>query len=213
MKTLADIRRRATVGTRLQVIEQTKRPVLVGSVRTITQASSGQVYKFTSNDADSSSDDEYRGEWPKASTVRIIDADTFEYDLPHPGNGHTIRLRFLPTAATEFPSIDAFYDDRPERRHSGEADFGLHWHVHRRSRFPSWRVSYIQATGEIYAAQLLGSCPVRVLGVVPSDPVEEHEVYYRTLDKILDGWADLDVSGFDLAWVERRLAEHAAAGQ
>ena len=94
METLADIKRRATPGTRLEVVEQTKRPVLVGTVRTIMHATTGPRYKFTSSDGAGTAVEEYHGTWPKAWEIRFIDADTFEYDL-HPGPG-IIRLRFLP---------------------------------------------------------------------------------------------------------------------
>lgn len=94
MRTLADIKRRATEGTRLEVVEQTKRPVLVGTVRTMlgSCSKSGRCYDFTSSNT---GDEHYCTVWPKASAVRVIDADTFEYDLPHPGKGHVIRLRFI----------------------------------------------------------------------------------------------------------------------
>ena len=113
---------------------------------------------------------------------------------------------------TEFPSLAEFYAGRPERACSGEADYGVHWHVSGRD-WPRWRVSYVQATGEVYACEQRGACRVRVLGVVPPDPDERTSAsgyrggtYYRTLDAILDGWADPDVSGFDLAWIEAKLA-------
>lgn len=121
---------------------------------------------------------------------------------------------------TEFPSLDAFYDDRPapERRYSPEADFGVHWRTDGRT-WPQWRVSYVKATGEVYAVEQTGACRVRVLAVVPpddpaDDPDPYHGVtrgrYYFTLDAILDGWADPDTSGHDLAWIEQRLT---AAGK
>jgi hypothetical protein len=90
MKTLADIKRRMTPGTQLEVVEQTKRPVLVGTVRAVVSASASNL-TFTS---DHTADEEYIQAWPKARDVQIIDADTFEYEL-RPGPG-TIRLRFLP---------------------------------------------------------------------------------------------------------------------
>jgi hypothetical protein len=91
VRTLADIKRRATTGTQLEVVGQTKRPALVGTVRTITDARSlsARSYEFTSSHT---GDETYVGTWPKASDTRIIDADTFEYDL-RPGPG-VIRLRF-----------------------------------------------------------------------------------------------------------------------
>lgn len=90
MKTLADIKRRAVTGTRLEVVAQTVRPELVGTVRTIIQVHSAR-YRFTSSHTGGQVN---WGDWPKASQARIIDADTFEYDIPQ-GPG-VIRLRFLP---------------------------------------------------------------------------------------------------------------------
>jgi hypothetical protein len=91
--TMASIRRRAVKDTRLEVVGQTKRPELVGTIRTITnpRSLSSRLYEFTS---DHTADTLHVGGWPKASEVRIIDADTFEYDI-HPGPG-IVRLRFLP---------------------------------------------------------------------------------------------------------------------
>jgi hypothetical protein len=93
MKTLADIKRRAATGTRLEVVGQTKRPVLVGTTRTITRTTDNRWY-FTTDAEDFNDGTELDQPWPKAASTRIIDADTFEYDL-RPGPG-VIRLRFLP---------------------------------------------------------------------------------------------------------------------
>lgn len=94
MKTLADVKRRAVPGTRLEVTEQTKRPALVGTMRTITRITATRWY-FTT-DAEGFDGTELDQPWPKARDTRIIDADTFEYPLkPGPGS---IRLRFLPSA-------------------------------------------------------------------------------------------------------------------
>ena len=95
MKTLADIKRRVRPGTRLEVVEQTKRPVLVGTIRTVIRASSSNLV-FTS---DNTGGEEYHQVWPKAAEVRVVDADTYEWDMRGPGNqGHHVRLRFLPDA-------------------------------------------------------------------------------------------------------------------
>jgi hypothetical protein len=106
MKTLADIKRRAAVGTRLEVVAQTNRPVLVGTVRTIIEspvcskrstrpAEQRRCYDWTGDNTET--EGEHCTLWPKASATRIIDADTFEYDLPRPAkSGSVIRLRFLP---------------------------------------------------------------------------------------------------------------------
>jgi hypothetical protein len=91
MRTLADIKRRMTPGTQLKVVEQTRRPVLAGTVRTVVRAS-GSRLDFTTS---ATGEDVHSQAWPKARDVRILDADTFEYDLPYPGKGSVIRLRFL----------------------------------------------------------------------------------------------------------------------
>lgn len=111
-----------------------------------------------------------------------------------------------------YPSIEAFYSENEARRRSPEADFGCWW------RDPSsqgnWRVSYVQATGEVYAVKLRGGGEVRVLGIVPPDPDERRPnglpykgTYYRTLDRILEGWADHCGRRGSLEWVREKLAQ------
>lgn len=92
MKTLADVKRRATPGTRLQVVLQTRRPALAGTTRTIVRTTANYWY-FTTDAKGFDDGSELSQPWPKASRMRIIDADTFEYDLP--SRGYVIRLRFL----------------------------------------------------------------------------------------------------------------------
>ncbi len=102
----------------------------------------------------------------------------------------------------KWPNLSEFYAD-PNRRLSGEADYGVWWKDGDKT-FPNYRVSYIRDTGEIYAAacqdgevQLLGTCP----------PDEGFDTYYRTLDRILEGWADECGKPNGLAWVRRRLQD------
>lgn len=118
---------------------------------------------------------------------------------------------------TEYPTLKAFYDADARREPSREADYGAHW-TDAHGGWPYWRVSYIQATGEVYAiAQSAGQGgPVRVLGTVRPDPVlpgasGRNQLWYRTLEHILDGYADPDVTGRDLAWVAGRLAAYRPA--
>ena len=102
-----------------------------------------------------------------------------------------------------YPTLDDFYDDR-RRRLSGEADYGVFW-AHNGLR--PWRVSYIHETGEVYAVSLKGGGPVIVLGVVlhdPVDSVDHRQVYYRTLDRILDGWEREAYREID--WARQRLS-------
>ena len=89
---------------------------------------------------------------------------------------------------TTFINVQEFYNDNHARRTSPEADYGSQWTTPDRQ---SYRVSYIQDTGEVYAVNLSGITegPVHLLGLVPPDPVpdQSREHYYRTLDNILDG--------------------------
>lgn len=108
-----------------------------------------------------------------------------------------------------YPTLEAFYDEDPRRRTSGEADYGCWWQDDR--SFPRYRVSYIEATGEVYKLALRpgGDGEVQVLAVVPPDPVEEprsRSLYYRTLDRILDGWAEHCGPPDGITWVRRQLA-------
>ena len=100
-----------------------------------------------------------------------------------------------------YVSIDDFYAKNEERRRSGEADYGVYWTEHH--KWPYWRVSYIHNTGEVYAVQLATGGRVELLGVVPPD---DDQVYYRTLDRILEGWADAIHEPGSLEWVRARLA-------
>jgi hypothetical protein len=110
----------------------------------------------------------------------------------------------------EWPSIDAFYGDTRARRWSPASDYGVHWSSGGR-RWPQWRVSYLKDTGEIYAVRLSGSpCgPVRLLGVVTPDVgmARLHGVWYASLDRILDGWAEHGPETRSVEWVADRLAE------
>jgi len=102
-----------------------------------------------------------------------------------------------------WPSIEAFYDDDPRRRHSGECDYGVWW-SEPEPDFPRYRVSYIEVTGEVYSVALRPGVdgPVFLLAVVPPDT---GRCYYETLDALLDGWAEHCGPG-GLSWVRERLA-------
>ena len=100
-----------------------------------------------------------------------------------------------------YPNINAFYSENEARRRSGEADYGVWWHDGVRSEI--WRVSYIQATGEFYAVNRHHG-QIEVLGIVPPDP---EEIYYKTADRILEGWSEHCGKLNSLAWVREQLAE------
>lgn len=101
-----------------------------------------------------------------------------------------------------YASIEEFYAENEERRRSGEADYGVWWTAPGLS-WPKWRVSYIQKTGEVYAVQMKEGGLARILGIVPPD---DGHIYYRTLDRILEGWADAIHQPGSLIWVEGKLS-------
>ena len=100
-----------------------------------------------------------------------------------------------------YPNIETFYSENEARRRSGEADYGVWW-MGEHDLGP-WRVSYVQATGEIYAIRLGGGGQVQVLGIVPPDP---DEIYYTTLDHILEDWSEHCGKRGSLEWVRSKLA-------
>ena len=80
-----------------------------------------------------------------------------------------------------------------------EADYGVHWRQH---PWPgAWRVSYVRDTGEVYALHQ-DQGPLLVLGWVAPDP---QEIYYATLELILDGWPAVCGQRNGLGWVKERL--------
>lgn len=109
-----------------------------------------------------------------------------------------------------FDSVDDFYKDRPERLQSGEADYGVNWKMTGWSG--TWELRYVHRTGEIYATCRNGYVDsignVVIVGVVePDAPWPSTEIYYRRLNRILDGWADLEEPNID--WVRERIKAHA----
>ena len=109
-----------------------------------------------------------------------------------------------------YPSIEAFYSENEARRRSMETDYGVWWMDE--NPWPHYRISYVQATGEVYVIQTgdHNEAEGQVLGVVPSDPGSQPyktgESYYKTLAHILDGWAEHCGKPSGLDWVWERLA-------
>ena len=100
-----------------------------------------------------------------------------------------------------YPNIEAFYSEDERRRRSGECDYGVWWRGD--VSIPTYRISYVQATGEVYAIQLTsGYDAAEVLAVIAPD---EGDIYYRTLDRILEGWPDQCGEIGSLSWVRERL--------
>lgn len=89
MKTLADIKRRIAVGTRLRCVENTLRPTLNGTDREVVRVLTIAFTWKQDNDPNP------RPSWthyPKASGVKVIDANTFALSL---GGEHWVTLQFI----------------------------------------------------------------------------------------------------------------------
>lgn len=115
-------------------------------------------------------------------------------------------------AGAHYDTIADFYTDS-NRKWSRECDYGVMWYLSLGRRRP-WRVSYVELTGEVYATPTDGAGPVEVIGVItPNRDTRDtaaagHGIpYYRTLDRVLKGWENPDISGRLLGWVICRLRE------
>ena len=91
---------------------------------------------------------------------------------------------------------------------SGEADYGRHWKLGNSQ--DTWRISYIENTGEVYATRNPSHLPVLVLGTVAPDPTtaDQRSVYYQTLDQILENWPALCHQPDGMAEVRARILAH-----
>jgi len=73
----------------------------------------------------------------------------------------------------------------PQRARSPEVDFGVWWYLtaakRRARRGYTWRVSWIQDTGELYATDMADRYVV--LAVIPDR---------ETVGQVMDGWADAE---------------------
>jgi len=77
-------------------------------------------------------------------------------------------------------SANALEDLR--RKRSVEVDFGVHWLPDRpHTHGESWRISWIQDTGELYAKQLVPEGELLLLAVVPTR---------EEVEQLLEGWAE-----------------------
>jgi hypothetical protein len=117
-----------------------------------------------------------------------------------------------------YPTMDAFYADRADRKWSPEWDFGVHWTAGQ--RWPLWRLSWVVETGELYAFRQSPDRPgpnVLVLGVVPMVGEYPHSGGHgawvefnkaQAIEAVLEGWAEAEPR--DLDWVRDRLAAYEA---
>jgi hypothetical protein len=104
------------------------------------------------------------------------------------------------TPGATYPSLDAFHEAGGERRMlSIEHDFGVMWREGTRKR-PRYRLSWIEATGELYSLALSEfehQRTVELLGIV--DAREQ-------VEQLLTGWETLPYGESTLDWVKQRIA-------
>jgi hypothetical protein len=79
--------------------------------------------------------------------------------------------------------------EMPARAESPELDFGIWW-VKQGTRYPRWRVSWIEDTGELYAKALDNSDLFVIMGYFPSEQdVKAHmDGWSVAAVKVLDDW-------------------------
>ncbi len=94
--TVADLKRRIQVGTRLRCLQNTYVPTLTGTERTVTQIQSNG-YWFHREGAGATP--RAWMDFPKASQVTWLDADTFRIQLDSARPERYVELQFLPAEA------------------------------------------------------------------------------------------------------------------
>jgi hypothetical protein len=104
------------------------------------------------------------------------------------------------TPGQTYASLDAFYEAGGQRRSlSIEHDFGVMWREGTRRR-PRYRLSWVEATGELYTLALSEfehQRKIELLGIV-----DTHE----QVEQLLMGWETLPFGESTLDWVRERLA-------
>jgi hypothetical protein len=119
----------------------------------------------------------------------------------------------MPALAT-FADEEAFFRADERRRRSGESDYGVWW---RDELGAVWRVSFVHATGEVYALHqgpptmtpmgrdlVMVSASAGVDGplLVLAAGLTEAETEAR-----LEGWAEMCGRPNSLGWIRERLGE------
>ena len=92
-----------------------------------------------------------------------------------------------------YPTITAFYNEIVARRFSGEIDYGVLWNFHVGG--PTWHLSYIARTGELYIRRH-DNTDVVVVAVCAGK---------QACETALDGWADICGADGSMHWLANRL--------
>lgn len=99
---------------------------------------------------------------------------------------------------TTFATLEEFYSTNEARRRSPEVDFGVMWNDG--PRWPQYRVTWIKATGEVYALELGGDGHVELIGYGGPDR--------EAVEDALEGWAEGDLRDKPLSWVRQRIGSY-----
>lgn len=102
-----------------------------------------------------------------------------------------------------YASLGEFYAEDQRRERSPEADFGVFWRDE--SGWPAWRISWVQATGEVYAAAMIDGA-AEVLGVIAGDLTAR--LRYEPVEQALEGWRERCGQPRSLGWARDRMAAH-----
>jgi hypothetical protein len=107
-----------------------------------------------------------------------------------------------------YSSLDAYYAGDEHRRRSRELDFGVWWRWHQQV----YRITFVEATGELIAVQLSAPTVRAVpfgLAMIGGDPMR---VYVLAIidgedraEQLLDGWAEVCGHPDSLEWVAGRV--------
>lgn|SRR5215471_6500651 len=124
-------------------------------------------------------------------------------------------------STSRYPTVEAFYDADEARRRSPELDYGVWW----RAAGVVYRVTWVEATGELVAVQLT---PAHVEAfTVPDAALGELDLFgfgvavyggeagevavlgvvhgREVVERLLDGWAEVCGEEGSLAWVVERV--------
>jgi hypothetical protein len=103
-------------------------------------------------------------------------------------------------AIARYPGLDAYYDADQRRRRSNETDFGTTW----RDGIATsaiWRLSWVEATGEVYAHELSPAGVVVVLATCLRRPVVEQLLDDPQPDHALArAWSTLQLPALPAGW-------------
>jgi hypothetical protein len=108
--------------------------------------------------------------------------------------------------------LEQFYDADPRRRRSEELEFGNEW----RENGARTQVSWVEATGEIYAMRdPLGALVADVIGDTRASPVTDEDLTVEVLGTVegrekiaavMSGWDTAMTGDNSLSWVRERIA-------